>query len=797
MTPASGTERARGPTRRPYAVAALVLVLLASTLLAGCTMPTPDEAEDPPAPREDLYFAVEDGEGVLAPEDGTSEQDSVGTDPAAGAAALATEMAHNYAGTDRGDPAGVLAFRTAPLDRTYHLDVSQHVRGTLYWQTTTSAATHTTDVHLRVVLEADGEFVGATWPEMDGGAITTTGYYEHPYQMMSETDTFEEGTRLALRVEVYGTLSSFEVGLSGETQSNVSFAHHPDWSRKAYVDSYTGELTFIDNQTTAAEAGLPGYDRPVHVHDDGTPHHHHGDETNDGTPPADARAADAGPAATPAASQGMLIGLAAGAGLAGIAVLAVSRRRRPPGGGLLGVLVVALLVLPALSGCIGGVPGAGQEGSAGEIDPASDDRRDRLEARGAGDVEGVVYDEIGVPVEEAHVTVLGTDNFTKTDQKGRFAFRSIPAGSYTLRVDAEGYESRETGFEVRVGNVTRVEVVVTVSASGAGFKSHRHDMWDGQQQITIFDGQIEPEENPTYGLPNSLCSYTYSTCSVPFRPGEGKLVLPGTDRIEVTVSWSDPQVDQAGVGIVPADRTDAYTFAEKPSGSSWTIPVDPTMTDRGHQSFSLWRLFVYVEGTGNLYRTADDSKVVTGSFDVTATIHKGTIPIEPPHRTFWDGNTSMRLVNDDGEMAHDTTFTGAKEMPSEYYSWRLPEDRIVPPRTDRLTVTLTWDPERYPHREWSIALHPANVHPTVYDTSDLLFPEGSSCGDGCREFEVGVLPEQTDAYYQSKSNWIFMLDDGDDPDTPFGSQVYGYGPNEGTDSTHAITVFAHREATEG
>lgn len=69
--------------------------------------------------------------------------------------------------------------------------------------------------------------------------------------------------------------------------------------------------------------------------------------------------------------------------------------------------------------------------------------------------------ETGQPITNAEVRLQGTDFGTTTNRSGRFQLSRVPAGTYTVIIDALGYRSSERGgITVRRGETTRIEIDV-------------------------------------------------------------------------------------------------------------------------------------------------------------------------------------------------------------------------------------------------------------------------------------------------------------------------------------------------
>lgn len=65
------------------------------------------------------------------------------------------------------------------------------------------------------------------------------------------------------------------------------------------------------------------------------------------------------------------------------------------------------------------------------------------------EVTGTVMDaSTDEPVSEVEVGIVEMDEWTTTDSEGSFSFSSVEPGTYTIYVEAEGYETWEEQVEV-------------------------------------------------------------------------------------------------------------------------------------------------------------------------------------------------------------------------------------------------------------------------------------------------------------------------------------------------------------
>ena len=83
---------------------------------------------------------------------------------------------------------------------------------------------------------------------------------------------------------------------------------------------------------------------------------------------------------------------------------------------------------------------------------------------------GSVSDSSGARVPNANVTVSspekGVTRAFKTDAEGNFSFALLPAASYTLTVEAPGFETfKQQGITLEVGQSATQNVALTIGAS--------------------------------------------------------------------------------------------------------------------------------------------------------------------------------------------------------------------------------------------------------------------------------------------------------------------------------------------
>ncbi|MEW6131156.1 MAG: TonB-dependent receptor [Acidobacteriota bacterium] len=135
-----------------------------------------------------------------------------------------------------------------------------------------------------------------------------------------------------------------------------------------------------------------------------------------------------------------------------------------------------------------------------------------MSVQGQTSEHGVIKDERGNPIAQARVNLLTSQNIgiqeTLTNESGAFSFRAVPAGAYLLKISAAGFQSRQTGLEIKAGEVEPVIIVlgiaqvreeITVTASrGAALST------DKTAQLVLIKEQSEIQERPLPTIGNAL-----------------------------------------------------------------------------------------------------------------------------------------------------------------------------------------------------------------------------------------------------------------------------------------------------
>ena len=117
--------------------------------------------------------------------------------------------------------------------------------------------------------------------------------------------------------------------------------------------------------------------------------------------------------------------------------------------------------------------------SAASVEVTPSAKGGRIPASAEGSVVGVVRDTVGRPLSNVQVVVSGVNRVATTDERGEFAVRGLPTGTYHLDLIRIGYSAQhqvitiqEGGPDVRVTIIMRVATVrlsnVNVTATPTG-----------------------------------------------------------------------------------------------------------------------------------------------------------------------------------------------------------------------------------------------------------------------------------------------------------------------------------------
>lgn len=418
-----------------------------------------------------------------------------------------------------------------------------------------------------------------------------------------------------------------------------------------------------------------------------------------------------------------------------------------------------LLLAAPFSGCLGG----------------SDPSEDGLgEGAGVGSVVGTVFNEAALPLAGARVTLVRTTFQDATGRDGRFELVNVTAGVYILRIEASGFQAFENRTVVAPGNVTEVAAYLIPKAdTGAGYRPHSHDLWQGRGEVTIMDREQDfnnPERSSGIGgphyykvtsmvvHPNRNSSDADMLIPIPSDGVDPGIIFPGTKEIRVSASWdsSDGVLSKVLLKYTPATGGEKRVLSRLPSGGTWRIQVGPLEADTGHQRFTLWNFWLNPSqeplGDGTDYRPG----LLMGPIRIKIVIVRGDLYTEPAHEDHWAGQSELPLVD------HDRL----RDCNSAYRIWERVQNpcllesgiKPVPPGTQRLRVEMKWtyyQADGVQPSDLVIVWRTAAMNRHTTSGPELVSGGTKATGPQTRTVEIEVKPGETDAFYQKYSLWAF------------------------------------------
>lgn len=471
--------------------------------------------------------------------------------------------------------------------------------------------------------------------------------------------------------------------------------------------------------------------------------------------------------------------------------LALMRRRRPA------PLLLALLV--ASSGCFGG-GGGGPADTTGAGSLSYSIAPGNGTGRGNGSIVGVVHDDLHIPLTGVHVSLLGTSVFKRTDNNGRFQFPSLAPQEYTIRFDLDEYASVQEEVLVEPGATSLLEVtLVPLEYKDLGARRHDHDYWGDDTRSVLFEDALGFE---CAGAARQNCQ-PRSSFAIPMgAPGEFRTIRPGTERVEVTISWDPAAMGRQRVGLAVQANNDpslsnATLFYPRESGKVYRVASTWEMTDRGHTPYSSWVFHIYGD-------PVDDNAFLDGSlgtdtvqslngqsFRVKVEIFKGSLPLEPAHPDLWGGLAQLPIV---------------QGQPSSFYASILPYDsdtrpepnyhdaeRVVPFDTEWVQVNLTLSRATSPTWLPVFYYRPGGYQPgTNYDIRSSEYKKAAApqVNGNKYSWRLTLAPGEGDSVYGVRSSWVFAFapDNADN----YWSDYWGHYYRENLQAQ--VSVTAHRAA---
>ena len=184
--------------------------------------------------------------------------------------------------------------------------------------------------------------------------------------------------------------------------------------------------------------------------------------------------------------------------------------------------------------------------------------------------------------------------------------------------------------------VTNENDVESLANESFMMAAHQHDYWGGKDRLTVLD--LTRNASVTwFGGP-----WTFSV-----GPEDGVIIPHGTIRVDVTVSWTDPQIalyEKPELWVKTAADHEAVLVGPVTPGATLSVETDDAAADLPHQSISAWRFEWRMTPPNGLPRG-----IVRSGGEVTfhaEAVRGREIPIYPPHPDLWAGAETIPLFDD-------------------------------------------------------------------------------------------------------------------------------------------------------
>lgn len=249
--------------------------------------------------------------------------------------------------------------------------------------------------------------------------------------------------------------------------------------------------------------------------------------------------------------------------------------------------------------------------------------------------------------------------------------------------------------------------------------------------------------------------------------GHADTVLVGTSHLVASFDWSEDLMGDSLLFYYKPANSPIY----QPQGGIVLTKEDATHTielgrgwaDPAHQIYvSRWS-FMLVANSGPLTEAQVPLHMANGTAEVLIEAHNGGVGrIDPPHPDHWVGRDTLDLGKTEGSFKITSVYAStdaASHQVAEgtgHDDIKMPVKSVVPAGTQTLVVTA-WVNRTDPLAgtaaplAWGLKYHGANdlSYLTVGDIADG--PEGS------KQFTILVPPESVDGPYERESYWAFGI----------------------------------------
>ncbi|MBI2078463.1 MAG: carboxypeptidase regulatory-like domain-containing protein, partial [Euryarchaeota archaeon] len=638
-------------------------------------------------------------------------------------------------------PAPFVFTLSEPLPQNYYLNLSSYQGAVVWFSDSMTAAASMTHLQLRVEIFSGPDRVGGSEFTWTGGE-QLGAWIPFYLKYRPEVAVLKQGDLLSLKITRLNGGFDLQFGTHGKEQSFLEF-HYYSFDPLSSAVYLEGRKQFF----AASGEDTGGFLAAVE------------ELRREGALEGDAPATYiVEPKARVHPAAGLALGLL-GAPLLGMAPRVGARRLRR------GLLLALVLLGAMFSGCLSTESSTPLSTPTGSAQPqptasVSYEKNETLAETAVGAVRGWVRDEYNLSIIDAHVSLLGTSNFGKTDAGGRFNFPQVAAGQYLMRIDHGKFLPLEKEILVRVGEITHVNVTLTkpVVASN-NRKEHTHDEWGDAFSLPYPAVSFVPQSyagSGAYSTSNfgtSVHPYFSAANSNAIPVPDNQVVKPGTGIVEVTLKWTGGPRELGLRVVTPLSSAADQIFLARASGVPFRIAIFPNEADPGHQKFTNWAFYVQF-AESNTYAPQSGPPVFTiGSVNFQLTLHKSVVPLERAHRDFWNGLNELPIFE---RTELKTNYLPTKVYPNTVEKWAPPKGVFIPPGTSEIRGEFEWKNfQDTSLQSWGLVYKPANMPP-----AKVVWKPLPVTGSGPKTtFVMKVDPAETDQFYQAQSSWLFAPDD--------------------------------------
>ena len=336
---------------------------------------------------------------------------------------------------------------------------------------------------------------------------------------------------------------------------------------------------------------------------------------------------------------------------------------------------------------------------------------------------------------------------------------------------------------------------------GVGGVDHKHDYWEGQDTVMLYQDDITLSIFPTF--PDGPGTTPKGVAYVKLPPG--RLVYEGAEKVTVLVGTpevafglaEDPSPAGLNMQVRTAADTDWRPAVPITYGTPLDIPVSPKETDMPHSTTSLW-VFRLVAERG-----------LFSVVNVTITTSRGGDVVDwPGHPDFYADNKTHRVVMDSDVTTHINGFPENMfyENPK---GWAAPTF-LISHGTKRLEIwanvsgTTATSPTAAEPVSYVLNWH--NASKADFEGDIFNYVEDAEGKNDLKSYHFRLEVDEggMDGPYQPSSRWGFRLEAGYGNDAATGLPIpFAGGCTDcaSYDVSYHLTIIAYpttlEEATGG